>query len=1229
MMQIENWRGLWNLLTTYAVNDIAYYEGSSYFALDINTGKAPILANIGVYWSPVALAGEQGIQGQQGVIGPTGIQGVPGIQGPAGNPGIQGIQGNQGDRGPEGLPGIKGDTGSQGIQGVKGDTGIQGVPGVQGVKGDIGDTGQGLVWRNTWEAIATYNTYDCVPYEGASYICLAPNVLNVSPDSDDSKWGLLAQGGGTIDWSEIKDVPTTVAGYGITDLSPVATSGSYNDLNNKPTLNFDPAGSASTVQGSLTAEVTRAEGVEALKANTSSLAPVAFSGDYADLSGTPTLGTAATQNSSAFDPAGTASTVQTNLTSETSRALAAEGLLVPKTTTINGKALSSNVTLAITDFGGTLPHAQLPTLLSTDIPSIPESQVTNLVNDLAATEKTANKGAVNGYAGLDANGQLYTSQLPALAIVSTSVVSSQTAMLALTAQQGDVAIREDINETFILAASDPTLLANWKQILTPASPVQSVNGQTGIVNLAIPAAQVNSDWASGSGVTQILNKPTLGTAAAQNSSAFDSAGSAATVQTNLTSEVSRATTAEGLLVPKTTTVNGHALSANVTVSASDLTTGTLPVGQLPTIPYSQLSGTPTIPSVPLTTIQNNGVTVTPVSGTVNLIPGSNVTLTTSGDSITVASTTTFSALTGSTNTTAAMVVGTGSSIAATGTGTITATSCPTETTRAEAAEALLLPITTAASTYATQTNLTAEVTRAEAAEALLVAKTTTIAGHPLSGNVTVAYTDLTGLPTLGTAASHASTDFDSSGAAASVQTTVSASISAETARAEAAEAVLTTAVAGKQSALGYTPENLANKGVASGYPTLDSTAHIPINQLPASVQGAMSYVGVWNAATNTPAISSGVGTKGFFYKVSVAGSTTVDGNSIWHVGDMLIFDGAAWDKIDNYEAVTSVVGRTGAITLSEADITGLVADLGTLTAGIAGEVTRAEGIEATLAANLAAEVTRAEGVESTLAPIAGPLFNGPVGIDVATPDQALTLATGDAVAWMQPQRFGGGGGTLEGGDTSDTGLSRTDVGVVAVGNGQPGDTSGSLQCAVILAGNLANSATTDTTNAANITSGVLPLAQVPAIPVSKTTGFATVATTGTYSSLTGLPAIPVVGTVTPVVDGAASIGSTGKWADAGHIHPTDTSRVATSTTVNGHTLSSNVVVSASDLTTGTLPVAQLPTIPYSQLSGSPTLGNAAPLNVGTTSGTVAAGDDPRLNAAVSTARAVAFAIAFG
>jgi len=64
---------------------------------------------------------------------------------------------------------------------------------------------------------------------------------------------------------------------------------------------------------------------------------------------------------------------------------------VPQTTTINGHALSANVTISASDITtGTLPHAQLPALLSTDIPNIAESQVTNLVADLAGKQPAGN-----------------------------------------------------------------------------------------------------------------------------------------------------------------------------------------------------------------------------------------------------------------------------------------------------------------------------------------------------------------------------------------------------------------------------------------------------------------------------------------------------------------------------------------------------------------------------------------------------------------------------------------------------------------------------------------------------------------------------------------------------------------------------------------------------------------------------------------------------------------------
>jgi hypothetical protein len=73
-------------------------------------------------------------------------------------------------------------------------------------------------------------------------------------------------------------------------------------------------------------------------------------------------------------------------------------------------------------------------------------------------------------------------------------------------------------------------LTNGANFITAAgAPVQSVNGQTGAVSLTIPAAQVNSDWNASSGNAQILNKPTLGTAATHAATDFDAAGAAAAI----------------------------------------------------------------------------------------------------------------------------------------------------------------------------------------------------------------------------------------------------------------------------------------------------------------------------------------------------------------------------------------------------------------------------------------------------------------------------------------------------------------------------------------------------------------------------------------------------------------------------------------------------------------------------------------------------------------------------
>lgn len=101
-------------------------------------------------------------------------------------------------------------------------------------------------------------------------------------------------------------------------------------------------------------------------------------------------------------------------------------------------------------------------------------------------------------------------------------------------------------------------------------------------------------------------------------------------------------------------------------------------------------------------------------------------------------------------------------------------------------------------------------------------------------------------------------------------------------------------------------------GVANGVATLDGTGKVPISELPAAVIGALNYQGTWNASTNTPTLTSSVGTKGYYYVVNVAGTTNLDGITDWQVGDWVVFNGTVWQKVDNTDAGGDVVGPTSA-----------------------------------------------------------------------------------------------------------------------------------------------------------------------------------------------------------------------------------------------------------------------------------------------------------------------------
>ena len=84
---------------------------------------------------------------------------------------------------------------------------------------------------------------------------------------------------------------------------------------------------------------------------------------------------------------------------------------------------------------------------------------------------------------LGAGGKLDDLVIPKIAISETSVVDTQAAMLALTAEIGDVCVRTDLSKTYILRAEPASTLANWQELLNPDSPVQSVAGKTGVVTL--------------------------------------------------------------------------------------------------------------------------------------------------------------------------------------------------------------------------------------------------------------------------------------------------------------------------------------------------------------------------------------------------------------------------------------------------------------------------------------------------------------------------------------------------------------------------------------------------------------------------------------------------------------------------------------------------------------------------------------------------------------------------
>ena len=132
-----------------------------------------------------------------------------------------------------------------------------------------------------------------------------------------------------------------------------------------------------------------------------------------------------------------------------------DGLLTAKLDKVAGKVLSSN------DY--------------TDAEKL-------IVSD---AEVKSNKNLAGGYPGLDANKKIDESQLPKMTVGNVFAVNSEVEQLALTAVTGDVAVRSDLNKTFMHNGGSAGDMTDWTEMKTPTGEVFSVNGKKGDVLIGI------------------------------------------------------------------------------------------------------------------------------------------------------------------------------------------------------------------------------------------------------------------------------------------------------------------------------------------------------------------------------------------------------------------------------------------------------------------------------------------------------------------------------------------------------------------------------------------------------------------------------------------------------------------------------------------------------------------------------------------------------------------------
>ena len=175
---------------------------------------------------------------------------------------------------------------------------------------------------------------------------------------------------------------------------------------------------------------------------------------------------------------------------------------------------------------------------------------------------------------------------------------------------------------------------------------------------------------------------------------------------------------------------------------------------------------------------------------------------------------------------------------------------------------------------------------------------------------------------------------------------------------------------------------------------------------------------------NSPALVSGTGVSGHFYIVNVAGNTTLDTNSDWHVGDWAVFldqggQPAAWQKIDNTSTLTGsgtdnkIAMWTGGVNPSFTLTDSLISQAGAVVS-VDGELKVKDTVEATTTnSNLKLKGNGTGGIEIMSA---DGITDGKIQLNCSVNSHGVTLQSPPhpytSYTLVLPTSFGGAGDVL-------------------------------------------------------------------------------------------------------------------------------------------------------------------------------------------------------------------------